>query len=405
MRLRHIEAMKFASAISTQSEWEAAVAEACGQIELVFHGHQCDLVLLFVHVSFAAQAREIQESLLLGLRPRHLIGCTGAGIIGGTNEVEQKPAISVLAAELPGAGLTPFHVMQSALEEATGPSSWHFELRLPGTETPGLILFVDPFTLQSTVLVQALAEAYPGATMVGGLASGGLKPGVNRFFLDGDTHENGAVGLGLTGAVEMRALIAQGCKPIGDPFTITRAEKNIILELAGRPPLTVLQEMLPHLSKGDQQLAQKALVLGRVINEYREEHRRGDFLIRNLIGHDPQSGALAVGDWVHPGQTVQFQVRDGACADQDLRDVLAEGKQSLSSPPQGALLFSCLGRGEGMYGVRGHDVRLLQEYFGPIPTAGFFCNGEIGPVAGGTFVHGFTSVVGLFAPKTGRDDG
>jgi len=180
-------------------------------------------------------------------------------------------------------------------------------------------------------------------------------------------------------------------------LTVTRADKNLIFELGGRPPGTVLQEMLPQLPQTDQQLARTALFLGRVINEYKEEFGRGDFLIRQLIGLDQNSGALAVGDWMRTGQTVQFQVRDGESAHAELKQLLIKEKELLGpNEPEGAVLFSCLGRGEGMYGVRNHDINTLHEVVGAVPTAGFFCNGEIGPVGNRTFVHGFTSVIGLF---------
>ena len=178
----------------------------------------------------------------------------------------------------------------------------------------------------------------------------------------------------------------------------------MLFELGGKPPVTVLQELLTELPKTDQQLARTALFLGRVINEYKEDFERGDFLIRNLLGHDPQSGALAVGDWIRTGQTVQFQVRDGRSADEDLRFLLAQQQPRFAtSPPQGIVLFSCLGRGEGMYGSPHHDIQTLHEYLGRVPTAGFFCNGEIGPVGERAFVHGFTSVVGLFTEPAEAD--
>jgi small ligand-binding sensory domain FIST len=239
---------------------------------------------------------------------------------------------------------------------------------------------------------------------VGGLASGGGKPGETQLVLDDKIIEAGAVGMALAGRVRLHTLVSQGCKPIGEPYVVTRAEKNVLYELAGRPPVQVLQELLPTLPARDQQLAKTALFLGRVINEYRDDYRRGDFLIRNLIGSDPQSGAIAIGDLLHTGQTVQFQVRDGMTADTDFRELLADRRQRLGDQPvHGAVLFSCLGRGEGMYGQPHHDIRALHHQFGPLPTAGFFCNAEIGPVGDKVYVHGFTSVVGLFSDADSQE--
>ena len=393
--------MRFASALTTKADWTEAVEDLGRQIATQLGPAKTDLAVLFAHPRFVPQIDDLVESAQKAVGARHLIGCTGAGIIGTDQEFEQKPALSLLAGELPGAEVSPFHLTEKELEESTGPAYWHFQLELEPSAGPNLLLFVDPFTTRAMQLVDALAEAYPQAPMIGGLASGAQQPGENRLFLDGEVYDEGAVGVGLTGRIALRTVVSQGCRPIGEPLTVTRAEKNIVFELAGRPPMKVLQEMLPRLPARDQKLARSALFLGRVINEYREEFSRGDFLIRNLIGSDPQSGALAVGDLMRTGQTVQFQVRDADTADEDLRHLLTNERRELGgSQPCGVLLFSCVGRGEGMYGAAHHDIKLVQESLGPVPAAGFFCNGEIGPVGQRAFIHGFTSVVGLFTEPT-----
>jgi small ligand-binding sensory domain FIST len=393
--------MRFASALTTRADWTEAVEDLAGQIISQLGPAKTDLAVLFAHPKFVPHIDELAQSIQKAIGARHLIGCTGAGIIGTEQEVEQKPAISLLVGEMPDVQVAPFHLTEKDLEESTGPAFWHFQLELEPTAAPNFLVFVDPFTTRAMQLVDALAEAYPQAPMIGGLASGAQQPGENRLVLDGKTYDEGAIGVGLTGRIALRTVVSQGCRPIGEPFTVTRADKNIVFELAGRPPMKVLQDMLPQLPARDQKLARSALFLGRVINEYQEEFSRGDFLIRNLIGSDPQSGALAVGDLMRTGQTVQFQVRDAETADEDLRHLLTEERrESGGNPPRGALLFSCLGRGEGMYGAAHHDIKALQESLGPVPTAGFFCNGEIGPVGQRAFIHGFTSVIGLFTEPT-----
>jgi small ligand-binding sensory domain FIST len=259
-------------------------------------------------------------------------------------------------------------------------------------------MIVEPFTTHAVQLVDALTEAYPQAPIIGGLASGAQQPGEIRLFLDGKIYDEGAVGVGLTGKILLQTVVSQGCRPIGEPLVVTRAEKNVVFELGGRPPMKILQEMLPQLPAKDRQLARSGLLfIGRVINEYQDEYGRGDFLIRNLIESDRESGALSVADMMRTGQTVQFQVRDGETADEDLRQLLQKKHNALAGkPPHAALLFTCLGRGEGMYGSAHHDIQAVQECLGPLPVAGFFCNGEIGPVGQRAFVHGFTSVLGLF---------
>jgi small ligand-binding sensory domain FIST len=393
--------MRFASALTTKTEWTEAAEDLGRQIAAQLGPVKTQLAVLFIHPRYVPRVEEIISATQKAVGAQHLIGCTGAGIIGADQELEKKPALSLLVGELPDVQVFPFHLTEKDLEESSGPAYWHFQLELEPVATPQFIVLVDPFTTRAMQLVDALAEAYPQAPMIGGLASGAQKPGENRLFVDGKTYDEGAIGVGLTGKVALRSVVSQGCRPIGEPFTVTRADKNIVFELAGRPPMKILQEMLPQLPSRDRDLARSALFLGRVVNEYQEEFGRGDFLIRNLLGSDPQSGALAVGDLMHTGQTVQFQVRDAQTADEDLRHLLARERGELGEKqPRGALLFSCLGRGERMYGTADHDIRVVQENLGPVPVAGFFCNGEIGPVGQRAFIHGFTSVVGLFMEPT-----
>ncbi len=389
--------MRFASAITTKTDWTEAVEDLTLQMRRQWGSSRPDFVLMFVHPQFIPEIEHLVESLLSTLGTRHLVGCTASGVIGNHEEIERKPAVSLLAGELPSVKVQPFHITQEDLEESSGDNFWQFKLETTPADNPNLLLVGDPFSIQAVQLVQELSEAFPGAPLIGGLASGGRQPGENRLFVNDEIYEEGAIGAVLTGNIVLHTIVSQGCKPIGEPLTVTRADKNLIFELGGRPPGTVLQEMLPQLPQTDQQLARTALFLGRVINEYKEEFGRGDFLIRQLIGLDQNSGALAVGDWMRTGQTVQFQVRDGESAHAELKQLLIKEKELLGpNEPEGAVLFSCLGRGEGMYGVRNHDINTLHEVVGAVPTAGFFCNGEIGPVGNRTFVHGFTSVIGLF---------
>jgi small ligand-binding sensory domain FIST len=390
--------MRFASALTTVREPVAASTDLVRQIRSELGPVKLDLAFVFAHPGYLTDDFTFWSALRQGLGSRHVIGCSGAGIIGDREECEEQPAVAVLAGELPGVSIQSFHITAEELEEAGSPDYWHFQLEVTPDVEPKFVLLADPFSVPATNLVQELGEAFPGAPIVGGLASGGRPAGATRLLLDDELVEGGAVGVALAGPVMLRTVVSQGCRPIGQPFTITRAEKNIIFELAGRPPLAVLQEMLPQLAATDQQLARTALFLGRVINEYQEDFGRGDFLVRNLIGHDPNSGALALGDWIRPGQTVQFQVRDGTSAAEDLQELLRRQQQwTAQEPVRGALLFSCLGRGAGMYGVQNHDINALQSALGPMPAAGFFANGEIGPVGAVPFIHGFTSVIGLFA--------
>jgi len=343
---------------------------------------------------------DLIEDIHLRLGARQIVGCTGGGIIGADREVEEGAAVALWAASMPGVTVQPFRITQQQVEESNGPAFWHSELGVGPEDEPSLVLLPDPFSIDATRIVEELGAAYPGRPLVGGLASGARQPGGNRVWIGEQVFDDGAVGVALCGAVRLRAIVSQGCRPIGEPLIVTKAQRNVIVELASQPPVVALQEMLKALSEQDRQLAQQALFVGRVINEYQAEFHRGDFLIRNIVGLDPNNGAIAIGDReIRPGQTIQFQLRDGAAADEDLCELIGkQGALLAKHPPEGALLFSCLGRGEGLFGKPNHDVGMIREKIGPLPLAGFFCNGEIGPVGGKAFVHGFTSVLALFEP-------
>src|SRR6204780_1725281 len=334
--------MRFASALTTKMVVAEAVEDLGRQVTAQLGPAKTDLAVMFVHPKFALQIDKLVESVQKMIGARHLIGCTGGGIIGVDQEVEQQPAISLLVGELPGVEFAPFHLDEKNLEEWTGADFWHFQLDLEPDVSPQFLMFVDPFTMHAVQLVDALTEAYPLAPIIGGLASGAQHAGENRLFLDGEIYDEGAMGIGLTGKIVLQTVVSQGCRPIGEPLVVTRAEKNVVFELGGRPPMKILQEMLPQLPAKDRQLARSGLLfLGRVINEYQDEYGRGDFLIRNLIESDRESGALSVADMMRTGQTVQFQVRDGETADEDLRQLLQKQQRTLAGKKShAALLFT-----------------------------------------------------------------
>jgi small ligand-binding sensory domain FIST len=251
----------------------------------------------------------------------------------------------------------------------------------------------DPFRLSIHDLIDELNQAYPGAPVVGGIASAARQPGQNRLIVNGELHEEGMVGVAMTGRVHARTVVSQGCRPIGKPFVITQADRNIIGELGGRPALAQLQDVLTNLSSEDERLARQSLLMGCVIDEYKDRFTRGDFLIHNIIGADRKSGAIGIAGLPRVGATVQFHVRDAASADEDLRSLLAD---AAGDDIRGAALFGCNGRGTHMWPTAGHDVGLLHEQLGEVPVAGFFCGGEFGPVGGRNFVHGFTASILLF---------
>ena len=263
------------------------------------------------------------------------------------------------------------------------------------------MLLADPFSFPVQNLIMGLDFAFPRAAKIGGLASGAQRPGDNALFLNGQVHGTGAVGLALHGNIMVDTVVAQGCRPIGEAMRITSSHRNVLAELDGKPPMTVLQDLFRTLSERDRQLMGNSLFLGVVMDELLDNPAQGDFLIRNVVGMDQRTGSLAIGEMLREGQLVQFHLRDAETSAQDLSIVLERyAVDNRENDVPGALLFSCLGRGEYLYGRPNHDTEIFQEKLGQVPLGGFFCNGEIGPVGGTTFLHGYTSSFGLFRSRS-----
>ncbi|MEN9226680.1 MAG: FIST C-terminal domain-containing protein [Thermostichus sp. HHBFW_bins_43] len=379
------------------------------------------LGILFVSGAFASEYIRVLPLLSDLLEVEVLIGCSGGGIVGGGHEIEDGPALSLSLAVMPDVVVHPFHVRSHQLPDLdAAPAAWIDLIGVSPQTKPHFLILADGFSSGVSELLQGLDFAYPGAVKVGGLASGGRGPNSNALFLlDARTptprremHREGTVGLALYGNVMLEAVVAQGCRPIGIPLRVTEAEGNVILGLEGRAPLPLLQELAERLSPADQQLARHSLFIGLLMNEFKSEPTPGDFLIRVILGIDPRVGAMAIGDRVRPGQTVQFHLRDAQTSAEDLRWALSRygaehnlgQSRSQEQPPAarpdpcGALMFSCLGRGQGLYGTPNFDSQQFRELLGELPLGGFFCNGEIGPVGGSTFLHGYTSCFGIFRP-------
>jgi small ligand-binding sensory domain FIST len=370
-----------------------AAAVAAAAAELGGPAAEADLAVVFMSAGYGPQVRAAGEGLADLLGARTVIGTTAEGVLVGGVEHEAQPAVAVWLARLPGATIVPLSVEYTQTPDGGMFAGWPPDAgSWPDNST--LLLLADPFSFPIDGFLRRLEEDHPGLPVVGGLASGGMKPGSNTLVVDGRTYDTGAVGVLVGGAVRIRPVVSQGCRPVGRPFVITKAESNLIVELGGRPALERLREVYAELPPADQALVKSSLFVGRAANEYRDQFGRGDFLVRNVAGADPDSGVLAVGDLVRLGQTVQFHVRDAASADEDLRELLAHAAAA-GPAPAGALVFTCNGRGKRLFSHAHHDAACVQERLGPIPAAGFFAQGELGPIGRLNCVHGFTASIAL----------
>lgn len=376
---------RYAAALSRHPVPAHAVGETAGEVLEQMDGEDPSLVVFFASAPFAGALDDAAHALRELLEPAVLVGGTAGGIIGGSQEIEAGPAFSVFAAHLPDATLTPVALRLEETPDGAAVTGWPMEMDDAST----LILFADPFSFPADAFLRRLNEERPGLAVIGGLASAAAHPGGNRLVLDHQVRGDGAVGVFLDG-VTVDTVVSQGCRPIGHPFTVTRAERNLVVELGGQPALQRLEELAAGIDEADRELVRHGLQVGLVVDEHQVEFGRGDFLIRNVLGADREAGAIAVGDQVDVGQTLQFQVRDGAAADEDLRALLG------AHQADAALLFTCNGRGRHLFGVPDHDSGVVHQMLGPLPLAGAFCAGELGPIGGRNFLHGFTASLALF---------
>ncbi len=385
----------FAEGFSELKDWRQAAVAASKAARMRLGTSPCDLAVVFVAEAYPDfDPAEFSTLLAKNLAPLRVLGCNASGVIAGRKEVERTPAISILAMRLPGVRVQPFSFSSAELGRLENGAALVKELDLYPNENPKFMILGDPMSGDPERMAALFNEGYPGAPLVGGMASGLLLHRPSWMLLGSSVIKNGLAGVALIGPVEIQTVVAQGCRPIGVPLIVTKAEGNVLRELGGRNPLEVLRETLSKCSPEDQRLARNSLFAGLVMNESRSEFRRGDFVIRNIIGYDDQSGSLALGTNLRRGQTLQFQLRDAHTSDQDFSMLLGLLPET-DAAPRGALLFSCCGRGKGLYGESDHDATLVQSRLGPLPLAGFFANGEFGPVGGRNFVHGYTSSLAL----------
>jgi small ligand-binding sensory domain FIST len=358
------------------------------------------LGLVFMSPKFFPHAAQVLEILRVHARIPLLVGCSGGGLVANAEELEGASGLVLALYSLPGATLKGVRFTQEQVAAADGKNFWPVETGVARDQVNGWLAFVDPFHLDGERWLRSWDQNYAAVPVYGGLASGNFTEPLAQLYLDGEVFEDGGVALAVGGDVALAGMISQGCTPIGETWTLTRVDQNLIRNIANRPAYAVLSETVHSLPPEVQSKVSGNVHIGLAANEYLEEFHRGDFLVRNLLGGDPNSGVLAVGARPRMGQTIQFQRRDAVAASADLNELLAREKTRLAGTEiYGGCLFCCNGRGKNLFGRASHDAELVQTHFGPLGLAGFFCNGEIGPVGDKNFLHGFTASLALFVKK------
>ena len=385
----------FAAALSTIPNSLPALEDVCTRA-LDQLGGRPDLALLFVSGDHVAAAEQLAAEASKRLGTENLIGCSGESIVGEAQEIERNPSISLWLTRLPNVNVRLMHLLLERTSDGASIVGWHESLEQQWPDSATMLALGDPFSFPADVMLQRLNDDRPGLQVVGGMASTAAAPGENRLFFGPKAETQGAVAAILDGAVRIKTVVSQGCRPIGTHLVVTKSEGNVIYELGGKPALLQLKAIFDTLPTSEQRLVETGLHLGRVVNEYQDQFEQGDFLVRNVMGIDPNDGSVAVGDFFRPGQTVQFHVRDQGSADSEMRSMLAQVRDDSEAKPSGGLLFTCNGRGTRLFPEPHHDAGLINETLGAIPVSGFFAAGELGPIGGKNFMHGFTASVVLF---------
>lgn len=392
--------MRWISVSETGSNVSTLIAAAAEKIKRAMGEKSPHLVLVFVTPQFADIYPHIPGLLRHYFEDAMIAGCSAGGIIGGGQEIENRPGISITAAHLPQVKLHPFHSDTHDLpDEDASPETWRKWLGVSANEKTQFMVLADPFSSQVEPFLNGLDFTFPHAAKIGGLASGGQRAGENALFLDQSMYSTGLVCIGFSGNIQLDTIVAQGCRAIGEPLTITKCQQNVLIETDHESPLVYLNRLFQDASEYDRQLMRTALFLGVAVDTIPEPGQPQPYLIRNLIGADYNSGTVSVGALLREGQLVQFYLRDRLTSQEDLDIMLSRyASQFKLSEDAGALLFSCLGRGQYLYGVPNYDTSCFLGKLGPRAVGGFFCNGEIGQVGGATFIHGYTSAFGIFRP-------
>jgi small ligand-binding sensory domain FIST len=370
---------------------ETRVRETAAELRAEL-GSAPTLALAFLSADYTDKLEDFQEVVTVHGHAPLLAGCTGSGLIGTGREAEMSEGFSLLFLHLPEANARAVAISQAQVETSDRPAFWH---NAAGHAPPAAWLaLANPFQFDSDTWLGEWNRAYPGVPCLGGLAGGMRGDEDVTVFGPGIGQTADAVAIALEGNVRVASVVSQGCRPIGEALPVTRADEHLLMEIGSRPAYQVLEQAFNTLADADKQRARGNIFAGLAVDEYKEKFGRGDFLIRNILGADPATGAVVVGAQPRNGQTMQYQLRDAASADEELKTLLTP-LAARAKKPVASLLFCCNGRGKNLFGAPDHDAKVLAETFGPLPSAGFFCNGEIGPVGGSNFLHGYTASIGL----------
>ena len=377
---------------------EAVIRDTATQLRQQLSGKP-SFGLVFVTPDYADKAADLLELIRVYGHVPTLIGCSGTGLVATAQEQEEGSGFSLMLVSLPVGKATSFNFTQDNVEAAASPAYWHERTKLKPADVKAWLVFLNPASLNVEMWLKQWNQAYPHVPVFGGMA-GGVPGDPEAWIFCDDRVVPGGVAIALQGDLAVHSVVSQGCKPIGEPLTVTQAERNVLLTLGSRPAYEVLSDVYKELSDTEREQARGHLFAGIAVSEYLEEYKRGDFLVRNIIGADPKSGAVAINAVPRVGQTLQYQLRDSRVASDELRRLLREQAATMDPPPFAGLLCTCHGRGRGLFGGPNHDAGLVNEFYPGLPVTGLFAIVQLGPVGDRSFAHGYTASLALIGPAT-----
>ena len=355
---------------------------------------------LFTTPECSRRAKEIMEIVQIYAHVPTIIGCSASGLIAGNQEIENEAGCCIALYHLPSTQARAIHLPLDVFEPADRAAKIRAAIGPHPEHVNAWTLFASSESIGNEAWLPDWDHATEHRTTIGGFACAASNAHESALYLNGAVHTDGAVALGLEGAVTIEPLISQGCRPVGSPWTITQAEDNVIHQIGNRPILEVLRDTLEGMSQKEQQKARGNIFIGLVLDEYQASFSVGDFLVRNLAAIDPQTGAVAIATPLRVGQNLQFQIRDAHSASNDFEMHLKEKAAELAGRSiYGSCLCDCIGRGTSLYGVPDHDVAIIHDIFPELPIVGLFCNGEFATSQNRTLLHGYAASLGLFVKK------
>ena len=393
--------MFWCSSVSNSPSFDRALEDITRDILVKLGNKKADLAIIFISSHHSSDYEEVSKKIKNAINCDKVIGCSASGVIGEGQEFEYLPGISIIVASLPNVTITPFHFYQDELPSPDeGPKSWEKIVGNVGEDPETIVLFPDPFSIRTEYVLDGLDFAFPRSKTIGALASGGNKPGENAMFVNEKTYYKGSCGLLITGNFELDILVAQSCRPIGEPMIVTQSSNNVIHELDGELPIVAIKNIYDKASEEDKENMNNALQIGMLMDRLSNNREKIQYMIRNISSIDKDTGSIMIGESITDGQIIQFHLRDSSVAQEELKKMLSEYHQEKSKTIKSTLMFSSVGRGKYLLGKSHHDINLYKNVIDyNSPVTGFFSNGEISPIGDRTFLHGYTSSFAIFKEK------